>query len=117
MSKNKKEVQHQVWVCEGDLFHPIILSTAQQLGLITVDNVDTFEYTPDQLSDVLEKLFGFKNGWYDSEMLISQLGRFGNQVMENKHRYFGNERTDKEWLSCGMASEEIKQIMKFGEVL
>ena len=113
----QREIKHQVWACEGDLFHPIILLTAQQLGLITIDSGIEFEYNETSLANVLEKMFGFKDGWYEKELLEVQKGRFGNQVMHDKHRFFGIERTDKEWLNCGMASDEIKQLMKFGEVL
>ena len=32
-------------------------------------------------------------------------------------RYTGIERTDKEWVSTGLASAEAKEIAKFGDVL
>ena len=46
----------------------------------------------------------------------NQKNSFGKDVLEET-RYTGIERTDKSWVSTGLASAEAKEIAKFGDVL
>ena len=113
---------NQIWVTSADLYDKKILLTAITIGIVKKERLkeyssyEEFVYTPDELSQVLENIFGFYKGNYHQELIAKQHSRFCG-VVENHHRYFGIERSDKSWLSSGMCSEEMKQIVKFGDVL
>lgn len=70
-----------------------------------------------ELSTILESYFGFQDGNFEEYVIEGrQKSRFGKDVLEET-RYTGIERTDKEWVSTGLASAEAKEIAKFGDVL
>ena len=113
---------NQIWVTSADLYDKKILLTAITVGIIKKERLkeyasyEEFVYTSDEVSQVLENIFGFYKGNYSQELIEKQRSRFCG-IVENQHRYFGIERSDKAWLSSGMCSEEMKQIVKFGDVL
>ena len=70
-----------------------------------------------EISIILESYFGFQDGVYEEYVIEGrQKTRFGKDVLEET-RYTGIERTDKAWVSTGLASAEAKEIAKFGDVL
>lgn len=114
-NKNYNSKQRILVFCtDSDINDPTVKKLATQMGTLTSVND---EYNEQSLSYVLENLFGFHKGNYEKELIEGgQRTRFGKTV-EGEHRYIGSERLDKEWCTSSMASQEAKEVFKFGEVL
>ena len=114
-----------VYACQSDTLNPKLLSLAHSAGVICPERYTELmtpskyekELSAIELSTVLESYFGFQDGNFEEYVIEGrQKSRFGKDVLE-EIRYTGIERTDKEWVSTGLASAEAKEIAKFGDVL
>lgn len=118
---------NSVWVCESDLYSPAVIKTAICMGLvdkerITSEGVENFKYTHDELCEVLKHCFGFEKGFYTEEVLPEQRTRITKEIVKDKIRYFGNERSDKDWVKlelveAGLCSREMWEMVNYGEIL
>ena len=114
-----------VYACQSDTLNPKLLSIAYTVGLLCPERYKEL-MTPSkyekvltdmEISLLLESYFGFQDGVYEEYIIEGrQKTRFGKDVL-GETRYTGIERTDKDWVSTGMASAEAKEIAKFGDVL
>lgn len=130
MTKNKKEEEKferacsyvPVFVTESDLYHPVILRTAFMNNLVSheryiefINQKDDFKLSPEELSGILENLFGFCKGNYDEELIEGgQKTVVTGETVFNAKRYMGVERLDKEWVESGMCSQAVKETYKWG---
>ena len=114
-----------VYACQSDTLNPKLLSLAHSAGVICPERYTELmtpskyekELSAIELSTILESYFGFQDGNFEEYVIEGrQKSRFGKDVLE-EIRYTGIERTDKEWVSTGLASAEAKEIAKFGDVL
>lgn len=107
-----------VYACHSDVTNEKVLSLAFASGLVSKETKETPELiTNTEVADILENLFGFSLGSYYDELVEGwQTTRFGNKVI-GEVRYMGVEREDKDWIATGMASKEVIEISKYGEVL
>ena len=114
-----------VYACQSDTLNPKLLSLAHSAGVICPERYTELmtpskyekELSAIELSTILESYFGFQDGNFEEYVIEGrQKSRFGKDVLEEIH-YTGIERTDKEWVSTGLASAEAKEIAKFGDVL
>ena len=114
-----------VYACQSDTLNPKLLSLAHSAGVICPERYKELmtpskyekELSAIELSTILETYFGFQDGNFEEYVIEGrQKTRFGKDVLEET-RYTGIERTDKEWVSTGLASAEAKEIAKFGDVL
>lgn len=107
-----------VYACHSDLIHEKVLSLAFASGLVSKETKENPELiNNEEIANILEKLFGFNMGSYSDEVIKGwQVSRFGNKVI-GEIRYMGAEREDKEWIASGMASQEAKEISRYGEIL
>ena len=121
---NKKQ-QVNVYCTDSDLYNPTTIKLSFTAGILSdarlqdaMNNKEVkFEYTDHELCNILENFFGFHKGNYNKEFIEDvQLSRFKKQVVK-QHRYTGVERQDKDWVSGSMASEEVKSLVKHGEIL
>ena len=128
MALNKKHKQKiPVYVTEWDVKHPTILRMAyisniipqeQFQKILQVDNQIDIELTNEQLAYTLENYFGFSCGEYEEHFIEgSQVTRVTKEVVVGVKRYCGVERVDDDWIESGLASQEAKEINKFGELL
>lgn len=108
-----------VYVTEEDLQHPVMHTVLLKGNFITEKDIVNGKiiYNEKLLTDVLKKCFGFKNGIYEMEEIKKQTNRIGGAIVKNKNRYVGIERQDKSWVESPMASQEVKEIYKWGEPL
>lgn len=108
-----------VYVTEDDLQHPVMHKVLLQGNFITEKDIVNGKiiYSEKLLTNVLEKCFGFKNGIYEMEEIKKQTNRIDGATVKNKNRYTGIERQDKSWVESPMASQEVKEIYKWGEPL
>lgn len=108
-----------VYVTEEDLQHPVMKTVLLKGNFITEKDIvnGRIVYNETLLTNVLKKCFGFKNGIYEMEEISKQTNRIGGDVVKNKNRYVGIERQDKSWVESPMASQEVKEIYKWGEPL
>lgn len=114
-----------VWVCETDILSPAIIQVAVSVGIVHLTSeryTDGFSYTEEELCKVLEQFFGFDGGIYTFEVLPFQKTKLGNEVVENKKRYFGTERSDKDWVNLkmvesGICSREMYEMVTYGEII
>lgn len=114
-----------VWVCETDILSPAIISVAVSVGIVNLEGrnyPENFDYTHDELCMLLEKFFGFQGGFYEVEILPLQKPRFSKEVVENKRRFFGTERSDKDWVKielveAGLCSREMYEMVTYGEIV
>ena len=115
----KSKYQIGVFCTEADLQHPILVQTAVSAGIISSEAVvdGKVSYNDELLSCVLEKLFGFNKGNYESSVVPRQKTRLNGKEVVNNIRYIGVERQDKDWIECGMASPEVVEVVKYGEPL
>ena len=103
-----------VFCTDSDINDLTVKKLATQMGVL---DKPSQEYNEQSLSYVLENLFGFHKGNYEKELIEGgQRTRFGKTV-EGEHRYIGSERLDREWCTSSMASQEARELFKFGEVL
>lgn len=114
-----------VYACQSDTLNPKLLSLAHSAGVLCPERYTELmtpskyekELSAIELSTILESYFGFQDGNFEEYVIEGrQKSRFGKDVLE-EIRYTGIERTDKEWVSTGLASAEAKEIAKFGDVL
>lgn len=109
-----------VYACQSDLSHPLTLKLATIGGLLSRERYEVLQRNEDtlttsEISGILERLFGFCRGNYESVLIEGQqTSRYGVKVV-NEYRYNGVERIDKEWVTGGMASSTVKEIYKFCE--
>lgn len=117
--KGKTKYAVGVYCSEEDLQHPALVHVAIKSGIVKESSYryGKLLYTREELSLILEKILGFKNGEYTEENIKKQRNRFDNNIVKNKNRYTGFERLDKDWVESGMASQEAKEIYKWGEPL
>ena len=114
MSNNNNKQRILVFCTDSDINDLTVKKLATQMGVL---DKPSKEYNEQSLSYVLENLFGFHKGNYEKELIEGgQRTRFGKTV-EGEHRYIGSERLDKEWCTSSMASQEAKEVFKFGEIL
>ena len=116
-----------VYATELDVKHPTILRLAyianivpqqQFQQMLQVDNQIDIELTNEQLAYILENYFGFSCGEYEEHFIEgSQVTRVTKEVVVGVKRYCGVERVDDDWIESGLASQEAKEINKFGELL
>lgn len=130
--KVKEEViQHRVGVycTESDLKDDTVAFLAIQCGLIREEDYTVVEkevdnkiikefvvsrYTEEAIQAILKNLFGFRDGWYEVEVIDKQKSRLTNKLVTNEKRYTGLEREDKEWVNSRMCSDEMKTAVMFG---
>lgn len=112
-----KKYEVGVYITEVDLQQKIVVDTLNKVGLVdkVVDGVAF--YRDDLMPTILEKCFGFQLGDYTVEVVPMQRTRFTGEIVKNKKRYIGLERKDKSWMESPMASQEVKEIYKWGEPL
>lgn len=135
MSKKSECSYIPVHATESDLLDYVTLSIAKELGLIKeerykllsrstiedikggggVDGVSLL--LAEEKADILEKLFGFCGGNYEEELIEGQQKSRYNRLVSNENRYTGVERMDKEWCEGGMASSQVKEVRKWGQLL
>ena len=116
-----------VYATEWDVKHPTILRLAYNANIIPkeqyqkilqVDNRIDIELTNEQLAYILENYFGFSCGLCEEHFIEgSQVTRVTKEVVVGVKRYCGVERVDDDWIESGLASQEAKEINKFGELL
>ena len=128
LNKNKtRKAVVAVYATELDVKHPTILRLAYNANIVTkeqfqqmlqVDNQSDIELTNEQLAYILENYFGFSYGLYEEHFIEgSQVTRVTKEVVVGVKRYCGVERVDDGWIESGLASQEAKEINKFGELL
>ena len=130
MTLNKNKTRRSVvavYATELDIKHPTILRMAyiakiipqeQFQKILQVDNQIDIEISPEQLAYILENYFGFSCGEYEEYFIEgSQVTRVTKEVVVGVKRYCGVERVDDDWIESGLASQEAKEINKFGELL
>lgn len=122
-SEKKYKRGLSVYACVSDTTHPKVLQLANNAGLFKEGRYDellsteTPELNNDEVSIILESFFGFNKGDYEEHLIEGiQQTRF-KQVAVNEVRYCGEERTDKQWCSTGLASNEAKEYCKFGSIV
>ena len=70
------------------------------------------------MTEILKNFFGFDDGLYEEHFIEgSQVTRVTKEVVIGVKRYCGVERVDDDWIESGLASQEAKEINKFGELL
>lgn len=108
-----------VYVTEDDLQHPVMHKVLLKGNFISEKDIvnGRINYNEKLLTSVLKKCFGFKDGIYEMEEISRQTNRIGGNIVKNKIRYVGIERQDKSWVESPMASQEVKEIYKWGEPL
>lgn len=108
-----------VYVTECDLQHSVMKKVLLKGGFIEEKDIvgGLIVYNEKTLQTVLRSCFGFKDGEYEIERVSIQKNRIDGLVVKNKNRYVGIERQDKGWVGSEMASQEVKEISKFGEPL
>ena len=109
-SKVKDYIQHRVGVfaTESDLKNPDVAFLAVQCGLIKPENYMIVEkevgegddkkvvkelivtnYTEESIQAILKNLFGFRDGWYEVEVVEKQKTLLTGQIVLNEKRYTG----------------------------
>lgn len=115
-----------VYACQSDVTHPTVLMLAKNAGKITKERYEELTNLPKgskpvldikELSDILETYFGFYKGICEEhELPYIQTTRMGLKVA-GEVRYTGEERTDKSWCDCGLASVEAREKNKYGSIV
>lgn len=130
MGLNKNKTYKQViavYATEWDIKHPTIMKMAhlsdiiqkdQYQEILQVENQVDVILSDEQIGIILENYFGFNDGLYEEHFIEgSQVTRVTKEVVVGAKRYCGVERVDDEWIESGLASQEVKEINKFGELL
>lgn len=133
--KQNDYIQHRVGVfaTESDLKNSDVAFLAVQCGLIkpenymivdkevgegddkkTVKEIVVTNYTEESIQAILKNLFGFRDGWYEVEVVEKQKTLLTGQIVLNEKRYTGLEREDKAWVSSRMCSDQMKTAVLFG---
>lgn len=135
-TKDKKQYYKVgVYCTEEDLNCLELALTAEACGLININDIIVngvrlnshedvpkatdinkvvVNYSEDSLKLILNKLFGFRDGWHETEIVPMQRNRFGGQIIQNKKRYMGWERQDRDWVDSRMCSDEMRTAVIFG---
>lgn len=115
-----------VYACQSDTTHPTVLMLAKNTKRLTEERFEELTNVPkgtkplldsEELRVILETYFGFNKGAYEEhECHAIQKTRMGKTVA-GEMRYTGEERTDKDWCSTGLASIEAVEKNKYGSVV
>ena len=125
MVLNKKHKQKiPVYVTENDIKNSTILRLAYLNNLIgeveykkILEN-NNLVLDSQYMTEILKNFFGFDDGLYEEHFIEgSQVTRVTKEVVVGVKRYCGVERLDDGWIESGLASQEAKEINKFGELL
>ena len=130
MGLNKNKTYKQViavYATEWDIKHPTIMKMAhlsdiiqkdQYQEILQVENQVDVILSDEQIGIILENYFGFNDGLYEEHFIEgSQVTRVTKEVVVGVKRYCSVERVDDDWIESGLASQEAKEINKFGELL
>ena len=125
MALNKKHKQKiPVYVTENDIKNSKILRLAYLNNIISqveyekILEDDNLVLDSQYMTEILKNFFGFYDGLYEEHFIEgSQVTRVTKEVVVGAKRYCGVERVDDGWIESGLASQEAKEINKFGELL
>ena len=125
MALNKKHKQKiPVYVTENDIKNSTILRLAYLNNLISqveykkILEDNNLVLDSQYMTEILKNFFGFDDGLYEEHFIEgSQVTRVTKEVVVGVKRYCGVERVDDGWIESGLASQEAKEINKFGELL
>ena len=125
MALNKKHKQKiPVYVTENDIKNSTILRLAHLNNLISqveykkILEDNNLVLDSQYMTEILKNFFGFDGGLYEEHFIEgSQVTRVTKEVVVGVKRYCGVERVDDGWIESGLASQEAKEINKFGELL
>ena len=125
MALNKKHKQKiPVYVTENDIKNSTILRLAYLNNLISqveykkILEDNNLVLDSQYMTEILKNFFGFEDGLYEEHFIEgSQVTRVTKEVVVGVKRYCGVERVDDGWIESGLASQEAKEINKFGELL
>lgn len=125
MVLNKKHKQKiPVYVTENDIKNSTILRLAYLNNLISqveykkILEDNNLVLDSQYMTEILKNFFGFDDGLYEEHFIEgSQVTRVTKEVVVGVKRYCGVERVDDGWIESGLASQEAKEINKFGELL
>ena len=125
MALNKKHKQKiPVYVTENDIKNSTILRLAHLNNLISeveykkILEDNNLVLDSQYMTEILKNFFGFEDGLYEEHFIEgSQVTRVTKEVVVGVKRYCGVERVDDGWIESGLASQEAKEINKFGEIL
>ena len=125
MTLNKKHKQKiSVYVTENDIKNSKVLRLAYLNNIISqVEYAKILEdnnlvLDSQYMTEILKNFFGFEDGLYEEHFIEgSQVTRVTKEVVVGVKRYCGVERVDDGWIESGLASQEAKEINKFGELL
>ena len=125
MALNKKHKQKiPVYVTENDIKNSTILRLAHLNNLISqveykkILEDNNLVLDSQYMTEILKNFFGFEGGLYEEHFIEgSQVTRVTKEVVVGVKRYCGVERVDDGWIESGLASQEAKEINKFGELL
>ena len=125
MALNKKHKQKiPVYVTENDIKNSTILRLAYLNNIISqveykkILEDNNLVLDSQYMTEILKNFFGFEDGLYEEHFIEgSQVTRVTKEVVVGVKRYCGVERVDDGWIESGLASQEAKEINKFGELL
>mgnify|MGYP003582945222 FL=1 len=125
MVLNKKHKQKiPVYVTENDIKNSKILRLAYLNNIISqvkyqkIIEDNDLVLDSQYMTEILKNFFGFDDGLYEEHFIEgSQVTRVTKEVVVGVKRYCGVERVDDGWIESGLASQEAKEINKFGELL
>ena len=125
MALNKKHKQKiPVYVTENDIKNSTILRLAYLNNIISqveykkILEDNNLVLDSQYMTEILKNFFGFDDGLYEEHFIEgSQVTRVTKEVVVGVKRYCGVERVDDGWIESGLASQEAKEINKFGELL
>ena len=125
MALNKKHKQKiSVYVTENDIKNTTILRLAYLNNIISqaeykkILEDNNLVLDSQYMTEILKNFFGFEDGLYEEHFIEgSQVTRVTKEVVVGVKRYCGVERVDDDWIESGLASQEAKEINKFGELL
>ena len=125
MALNKKHKQKiPVYVTENDIKNSKILRLAHLNNIISqaeykkILEDNNLVLDSQYMTEILKNFFGFEDGLYEEHFIEgSQVTRVTKEVVVGVKRYCGVERLDDDWIESGLASQEAKEINKFGELL
>ena len=125
MVLNKKHKQKiPVYVTENDIKNSKILKLAYLNNIISqaeykkIIEDNNLVLDSQYMTEILKNFFGFDDGLYEEHFIEgSQVTRVTKEVVIGVKRYCGVERVDDDWIESGLASQEAKEINKFGELL
>lgn len=125
MALNKKHKQKiPVYVTENDIKNSKILRLAYLNNIISqaeykkILEDNNLVLDSQYMTEILKNFFGFDDGLYEEHFIEgSQVTRVTKEAVVGVKRYCGVERVDDDWIESGLASQDAKEINKFGELL